>query len=211
MLSVVYNRTPTLLSKWIMTFILCIWERLQQNVIVENTFISLKLWSPDVLLEPIIIPYSAGSLTPTSCLWSKAERTGGNYYMADWDSKKYLMVKAQFSVPLNSMGWMKLHTVTICIRLGEILRKWKFFTLWTFFKLQDKTDGDIYSKEPFVAFGFQLQLVPKTSNLSQLQGSYNMVISLIGRQNKMTLRHINEVNYDVAGASLTYFVGNGFA
>lgn len=79
-----------------------------------------------------------------------------------------------------------------------------------FFKLQDKIDGGIYSKEPFVMFGFQLQLVPKTSNLSQLQSSYDMVISLIGRQNKMTLRQINEVNYDVAGARLTYYVGNGF-
>ena len=59
-------------------------------------------------------------------------------------------------------------------------------------------------------FGFQLQLVPKTSDLSQLQSLYDIAISLIGRQNKMTLRQINEVNYDVAGAGLTYFVGNGF-
>lgn len=91
------------------------------------------------------------------------------------------------------------------------MRKWKFFTLWTFPKLQDKIDGGIYSKKPFVMFGFQLQLVPKTSNLSQPQSSYDVFISLIGRQNKMTLRQINEVNYDAAGASLTCFVGSGFA
>lgn len=69
----------------------------------------------------------------------------------------------------------------------------------------------MYSKEPFIVFGFRLQLVPKTSILSQLQNSYDMIISLIGRQNKMTLRQINEENYDVAEASLTYFVQNGFA
>lgn len=85
---------------------------------------------------------------------------------------------------------MQLRIVTICSSLGEITRKWKFFTLWTPFKLWDKIDGAVYSKEPFVVFGFQLQLVPKTSNLSQLQSSYDVVISLIGRQNKMTLRLI---------------------
>lgn len=50
-------------------------------------------------------------------------------------------------------------------------------------------------------FGFHLQLLPKTSNLSQLQGSYDRVIILIGRQNKEALRQTNEVNCAAAGAS----------
>lgn len=61
-----------------------------------------------------------------------------------------------------------------------------------------------------MGFGFHLQLLLKTSNLSQLQSSYDRVIILIGRQNKKALRQTNEVNCAAAGASQTHSVGNGF-
>lgn len=85
---------------------------------------------------------------------------------------------------------------------GETSSKWKFVTFWTCFKLQDRTDGGTRSKEAFVALGFRLQLVPQTSNLSQLQSSCDRVIISIGRQNKKALRQTNEVNCAVAGASV---------
>lgn len=87
---------------------------------------------------------------------------------------------------------------------GKISKKWKFVAFWTCFKLQDRTDGGTRSKEAFVALGFRLQLVPQTSNLSQLQSSCDRVIISIGRQNKKALRQTNEVNCAVAGASVEH-------
>lgn len=101
----------------------------------------------------------------------------------------------------EGLGW---------VQLPGARRKWKFFTFWTRFQLQGRTEGGTHSKEAFVGLGFHLQLLPKPSHLSQLQSSYDRVIILIGRQNKKALRQTNEVNCAAAGASWTHFVGNGF-
>lgn len=70
-----------------------------------------------------------------SCLPAliRGRKDWGQLLQPDWDSRKYLVVKAQFPIPLKSVGQLQLHIVTICCRLGEIMRKWKFFTLWTLF------------------------------------------------------------------------------
>lgn len=129
-LNVVYNRIPILLSKWIITLILYICERLQQNVHAENFSSSQNLKCR----------CAAGSDSSTllsryfnSCLLLliQGRRVWGDIMWLIGIAEKILMAKAKFSVPLQSIGWMQLQVVTICGRLGEIMSKWKFFRLQT--------------------------------------------------------------------------------
>lgn len=129
-LNVVYNRIPILLSKWIITLILYICERLQQNVHAENFSSSQNLKCR----------CAAGSDSSTllsryfnSCLLLliQGRRVWGDIMWLIGIAEKILMAKAKFSVPLQSIGWMRLQVVTICGRLGEIMSKWKLFRLQT--------------------------------------------------------------------------------
>lgn len=93
----------------------CAPEKSCSKNLVGNASKSLKSQNPEVLLELIPGPNSAGASSPAL---SKAERAGGSSWQGKISEypRKHLMVKAQFSAALESLGWVPLPTATLWSR-----------------------------------------------------------------------------------------------